>query len=208
MGNRLKIFINCPFDKDFREIFWAIVFTVDEFGHDSVTALDNVGGHDIRLFKIIEKIRDCDAAIHDLSMEKLDKKTKLPRFNMPLELGLFIGLTNEKGSGKLSEKRFLVLVNKNFSNQKFISDLNGIDVIEHKMDKLKAINSVRSFLSESLSGDEAKGHGYLRNKFEDFLVQLPEICKSKEFDYEDLTIQDFRIALKLYQASLIKIPLP
>jgi hypothetical protein len=47
-------------------------------------------------------ISGCKYSIHDLSRTELDKTTRLPRFNMPLELGLdlvvkgLVGLTNEK----------------------------------------------------------------------------------------------------------------
>ena len=36
-------------------------------------------------------IADCRYGIHDISRTELDRDSGLPRFNMPLELGIFLG---------------------------------------------------------------------------------------------------------------------
>jgi hypothetical protein len=41
-----------------------------------------------RIFKLIE---GCQFGIHDISRTELDTDSQLPRFNMPLELGMFLG---------------------------------------------------------------------------------------------------------------------
>ena len=41
--------------------------------------------------KIYGLIEECRYGIHDLSRTKLDEINALPRFNMPIELGLFLG---------------------------------------------------------------------------------------------------------------------
>jgi transcription initiation factor TFIIIB Brf1 subunit/transcription initiation factor TFIIB len=45
----------------------------------------------VRIEKIAGIIAACKFGIHDISRTELDPTTHLPRFNMPLELGLFLG---------------------------------------------------------------------------------------------------------------------
>ena len=44
--------------------------------------------YDLRLLKILCIIGECRLGIHDISRTELDAASGLPRFNMPLELGL------------------------------------------------------------------------------------------------------------------------
>jgi hypothetical protein len=84
------VFINCPFDADYRPIFNAIVFAVYDLGFVARCALEDDAG-DYRLSEIERIIEECRFGINDLSAVALDSVTRLPRFNMPLELGLFVG---------------------------------------------------------------------------------------------------------------------
>jgi len=54
-------------------------------------ALEVQDSSENRLKKILRIIGECQFAIHDISRTDLDKKHQLPRFNMPFELGLFMG---------------------------------------------------------------------------------------------------------------------
>ena len=45
----------------------------------------------VRIHKIYKLIRESRLGIHDLSRTELDCTTNLPRFNMPLEFGIFLG---------------------------------------------------------------------------------------------------------------------
>lgn len=48
-------------------------------------------GGQTRIDKLYGLIGECRYGIHDLSRTELDDVNQLPRFNMPLELGLFLG---------------------------------------------------------------------------------------------------------------------
>jgi hypothetical protein len=85
------VFINCPFDPSYRKVFDAIVFAVCALGFEPRCALDQDNGIEERLAKILRLIKNCQFGIHDLSYMKVDPGTKLPRHNMPFELGLFMG---------------------------------------------------------------------------------------------------------------------
>ncbi|MDX2164772.1 MAG: hypothetical protein SFW07_05065 [Gammaproteobacteria bacterium] len=85
-----NVFVNCPFDKKYQPFEDVIVFTVMCCGFKPRSAKESSASHN-RLFKIQKIIEECDFAVHDISRTELDKKNKLPRFNMPFELGLFLG---------------------------------------------------------------------------------------------------------------------
>jgi len=85
------VFINCPFDPSYRQIFDAIVFSVCLLGFEPRCALEQESGTEERLAKILKLIEKCPFGIHDLSYMKMDPRTRLARHNMPFELGLFLG---------------------------------------------------------------------------------------------------------------------
>jgi hypothetical protein len=85
-----SVFINCPFDDQYQPIFEAIVFGISACGFLPRCAKELPDGGDIRIDNICQLIRDCDYSVHDISRtEVADQPYQLPRFNMPLELGLF-----------------------------------------------------------------------------------------------------------------------
>lgn len=61
-----------------------------------------------RIEKIQDLIAECKYSIHDISRVDLDPLNNLPRFNMPLELGLDLGC-KRYGTSYHQEKVFLVL---------------------------------------------------------------------------------------------------
>jgi hypothetical protein len=56
------------------------------------SALEESDSSTIRLEKIFRLIKFCRFSIHDLSRTELSEHNGLPRFNMPLELGIFLGI--------------------------------------------------------------------------------------------------------------------
>ena len=93
------VFINCPFDASYRHLFDAIVFGVMALGFEPRCALERDTGTEERLRKIVEIIQSCQFGIHDLSFMRVDRSTKLPRYNMAFELGLFLGCCEFGGHG-------------------------------------------------------------------------------------------------------------
>src|SRR5882724_10055411 len=86
-----SVFINCPFDSQYGAIFYALVFAVHDCGYFARCALEVDDSGLVRIQKIEQIISDCRFGIHDISRVESDPQTQLPRFNMPLELGLFLG---------------------------------------------------------------------------------------------------------------------
>ncbi len=81
------VFINCPFDDEFKPLLRAMVFAIIASGHYPRCALDKTDGAEVRVSKIAAMIGECDWGIHDLSRVQVGVGG-LPRFNMPMELGL------------------------------------------------------------------------------------------------------------------------
>lgn len=103
-----SVFINCPFDTDYGALLDAVVFTVHDCGFVARTALELPDSGRTRLDRLVDLIASCRFGIHDLSRTELDPVNQLPRMNMPLELGLFLG-AQRYGTGRNRQKVTLVL---------------------------------------------------------------------------------------------------
>lgn len=99
-------------------------------GFIAQSALELSDGSQVRIDKIYQLIGECRFGVHDLSMTSLDPVTQLPRFNMPLELGIFLG-TKRFGSASYRQKRCLVLVEQQYAHQKYCSDIAGQELWSH-----------------------------------------------------------------------------
>lgn len=142
-----NVFINCPFDDHFGPLFDAITFAVVSCGFVARCALEIDDGSQVRIEKIYKIIGDCRYGIHDLSRTELDAEHLLPRFNMPLELGIFLG-AKRYGSERQRTKSALILDTDRFRFQKFISDIAGQDIKGHSGQIEHAVKHVRDWLSD------------------------------------------------------------
>ena len=132
-----NVFINCPFDDEYTPIFEAIVFTIQACGFRPICARSRLNSSDVRLQKIVDLIARCRYSIHDLSRTELDRVSTLPRFNMPLELGIDIGC-RAYGRGQRN-KSFLIFDRDRFRFQTYVSDIAGQDIADHGNDPNTAI---------------------------------------------------------------------
>lgn len=139
------VLINCPFDADYRPLFRAIVFAIFACGFRPRSALELDDGGFARLDKIMGIIGECRFGIHDLSRVELDPDCGLPRFNMPFELGLFLD-AKKFGGEDHARKRAMVLDCEPYRYQRFISDLNGMDISAHGGDPARLAGLVRDWL--------------------------------------------------------------
>jgi len=138
-----NVFINCPFDPAYKPLFDAIVFAVCDCGFVARCALEEDDGSQIRVQKIYDIISKCRLGIHDLSRVGLDRGSRLPRFNLPLELGAFLGAKYFGGSEQRT-KTCLILDTEKYRYQRFISDIAGQDIRAHGNDPRGIIPIVRN----------------------------------------------------------------
>lgn len=148
MSFQSNVFINCPFDDDYRPLLKALLFTVLYLGYKPRIS-QTQSSSDIRINQIKSYIKDSKFGIHDLSRCKALKAGDLPRFNMPYELGLDIGCL-EFGTRKLKTKKILILETERFHYQKVLSDIAGQDIQNHEDDPKILVRKIRNwFLSLS-----------------------------------------------------------
>jgi hypothetical protein len=81
-----SVFINCPFDDDYRPLFRALVFAIEACGFAPRCALEVDDSGETRAEKLVRLIRASRYGIHDISRTELNPEG-LPRFNMPYEFG-------------------------------------------------------------------------------------------------------------------------
>jgi hypothetical protein len=191
-----SVFINCPFDLAYRSMFRALMFAVYDCGFIVRSALEEDNAGEVRYTKILRIIRECKYGIHDISRVQLDRKTRLPRFNMPLELGLFLGA---KGFGETHHtvKSCLVLESDPFRYRAFCSDIAGQEVRAHFNSYRKAIAAVRDWLSNSVSHSVTIPSGsVIAGRFDRFERALPKWCERQGLVPAELTFRDQRILIE------------
>jgi hypothetical protein len=184
-----SVFVNCPFDNEYFDMFKAIIFTVTHCGFYVRCTLEESDSSKNRLSKIMDIISECRYSIHDISRTEIDATTSLPRFNMPLELGIFIG-AKKFGAGDHQTKQCLILDTQPYRYQKFISDISGQDIEDHNNDNKKVIRCVRNWLANK-SGDRRLCSGsIIYADYLKFLSDLPELCRKSTLDIQELTFCD------------------
>ncbi|MDR3516765.1 MAG: hypothetical protein P4M00_13185 [Azospirillaceae bacterium] len=119
-----SVFINCPFDPPYKPLLDAAVFAVLDCGFIPRCALEKSDSGTVRIEKIFRIIEDCKFGIHDISRTELDPDHRLPRFNMPFELGIFLG-ARHFGNGAQHAKECMIVDTESQRYQEFISDISG-----------------------------------------------------------------------------------
>lgn len=187
-----NVFINCPFDVDYQPLFYGIVFAVSDMGFRPRCAKDESNAGKGRIEKIQDFIAECKYSIHDISRVDLDPVNNLPRFNMPLELGLDLGC-KQYGKSYQQEKVFLVLDTEQYRYQKYISDLAGRDPAAHHDSEKEVIDDVRNWLRLELDPKLVKtpSGSLIYQRYQDFQLALPFICAKLSWDVTNLPFSDF-----------------
>lgn len=185
-----NVFINCPFSNDYQPIFRAILFAIYycEFRPRCAREVSNSSQN--RLAKIQQIIRESKFGVHDISVMELDPTTKLPRFNMPFELGLFFA-AKDFGSNRQKSKVALVIDSGDYRYRAALSDISGQDIASHEGHPEKAIHVVRDWL-DSCRGGSVGLHGgaHIVADYKLFLQNLPARSKKLHQDADALTYVD------------------
>ena len=136
-----SVFINCPFDEDYKPLFQAAAFTVTRCGYIVRCATEKDTSGEPRLQRILGMIQECRFGIHDLS-----RIHGYPRYNMPFELGLFVG-AKRYGRGAQDQKDYLVFERDPNTYDRFISDFSGHDAKFHENRPRLISKEIRDWLS-------------------------------------------------------------
>lgn len=195
---RNSVFINCPYEPSYSELFKAVFFTVIACGFNPVCALDeNDGG--TRLDKIKKIIKRCKYSVHDISLIKLDEDKKLPRFNMPFELGLDFGCKAYAGC-KFKKKNFLIFESSRHQLGIYLSDLAGCDPRCHNRQTKLEICEIRKWLNLATKTSKFRlpGENYIKKAFDLFLTKFPSICADMNVDVDSISHIDLLYTMKIW----------
>ncbi len=199
------VFINCPFDKDYRPLRDAVVFAVFACRLRPRCALESYNGGDSRMEKIVGLIGECQWGIHDLSLADWTKKGP-PRFNMPFEFGLFLG-AYRFGNVRQQRKSCIVFVRTKLRSHRSISDIAGHDPVAHANKPHQIIGEVRDWLNAGLQRLSAEAGGpvppprlpdgaMIAAQFDAFQRDLPRVCNRLELKKAKLTFTDYCEAVR------------
>ena len=183
------VFINCPFDRDYQPIFQAIIFAVFDCGFVARSALELNDSADVRIEKIARIIGECRYGIHDISRTELDRESQLPRFNMPLELGLFLG-ARRFGGGRHGKKSCLIMDTERYRFQMFISDIAGQDIMAHGNQPQRAVGNVRDWLNTESGRKTIPGGNTIWRRFERYRDRLPVMTERAGLELDEMTFND------------------
>ena len=188
--SRPGVFINCPFDAEYEKSFQAIVFAIWACGFKARCALEISDAAETRITKIERIIGDCRYGIHDISRTQLDEASQLPRFNMPLELGMFLG-AKRFGDVEQRKKKALIFDSQAYRYQMFISDLAGMDIIAHEDQPERIIADVRHFLFSVSKRTSIPGPVQLVQRYRDFVGALPGLVELLDLEPDRIGFPDY-----------------
>ena len=184
-----SVFINCPFDDEYLPLFDAMLFTILACGFLPKCALEHSDGAEVRIEKLYKLIGECGLSIHDLSRVQLSATSQLPRFNMPLELGIWLG-AKRFGDKKQKSKACLILDSEQFRYQKFVSDIAGQDPTPHSDDPLKVVRAIRDWLQSIRTDRRLPGGDHYASRFKVFLAVRPKLAEAAQLSEASLIYID------------------
>ena len=190
-GYNDRVFINVPFDRRYTKLFDALVFAVHDCGFEARCALEKDDGSQVRVEKLYQIIAECRYGIHDLSRVTLDSANRLPRFNMPLELGIFLGAKRFGGSQQ-ALKSGLILERDPYRYQIYCSDISGQDIRAHGNRAETAIGAVRNWLNTTRRKVAIPSSHRMTFRYFEFRRAMPAMCKEQKLDARELSFIDYR----------------
>ncbi|WP_085044002.1 hypothetical protein [Ensifer aridi] len=196
-GENRDVFVNCPFDTDYRQFFYAIVFTVIRSGFVARCALETDNAADNRFDKICRIIGECRYGIHDISRTEVDGNPPLPRFNMPLELGVFLG-AKKYGGAKHRNKSCIIFDREQYRFQRYISDIAGQDIHSHQGNVDRLIVELATWLRAQSGDVHVPGGVAISAEFAAFNLTLPAIYAARQLDPAEVTFGDFSAVVVQY----------
>ena len=195
-----SVFINCPFDAQYTKLLYALVFAVTDCGFVARCALEEDSSGVVRVHKILQMIKECRIGIHDISRTETSPSSKLPRFNMPLELGMFLG-AKEYGTPQQRQKTYLVLDKEPYRYKQFISDIGGQDIKAHQGKVEGVIKAVRNYLANLQPGVIIPGPANIQKRYQAFTAQLPALCRGVKIKKGELTFVDYCAFVETWLAN-------
>lgn len=160
-------------------------FTILACGYVPRCALDFSDSGTVRFQEIVRIITECSLSIHDISRVELDEQSRLPRFNMPLELGADLGL-RIAGPARQRARKSLILDAQKHRYDVTLSDISGMDIEAHDNDAGKIIKHVRDWLNANRGERPVlPGSAAISVDHEAYLQIAPDIINALRLDPHD-----------------------
>jgi hypothetical protein len=135
------VFLNVPYDEHYQPLFVALVGELAALGCEPTCALELADAGQGRLDRILDLVASCELSIHDLSRVQVSGRLRLPRFNMPFELGICCAVARLRGT-----HRYYVFEERPYRLQS-LSDLGGYDPQVHGGTQLGIVRSLLNCLA-------------------------------------------------------------
>lgn len=200
-----NVFINCPFDRAFAPLFDAVTFAVLDCGYTPRCTLEIHDSGQSRIDKIHDLIEQSRYGIHDISRTQPDAASRLPRFNMPFELGLFLG-AKRFGPARQRMKACLIIDRERYRYQKYLSDIAGQDVAAHHNNPRQVIVAVRDWLRPLTVGRQLPGGTEVTRRYSVFRKALPALCHRLKLDRRGLMFTDYTNLISLWLQEESRLP--
>ena len=121
------VFLNFPYDNRFGSLYLAYIVGLVDLGLTPVATL-GIPSNATRIDRIYDLIRSSRYSIHDLSRVQLSRTApRVPRFNMPFELGLAVAWARERPE----RHTFFIFESVPRRGHKSLSDMAGTDFSIH-----------------------------------------------------------------------------
>jgi hypothetical protein len=186
-----NIFINCPFDGQYKSILNPLLFTIVYLGFTPQIASQTTDSGEQRINKVLSLILKSRYSLHDLSRIRSQKRGEYFRLNMPFELGIDYGC-RRTSLGYLRRKRFLVLGVNSHDYKQALSDLGGVDAKSHGNDPQQAVLALRNWFGETVPLKKAPCASAIWEKFLDFSRYFYTERKKDGFSRQDLNMMPVR----------------
>jgi hypothetical protein len=177
-----EVFLNIPFAATHEYLYVALIAGLATLRLTPRCVLE-IPPQQNRLDRLFTLINECAYSIHDLSYVKLSGGSgpRVPRFNMPFELGMAVAIAKSQTAGQ--DHQFRMFEAKSYRLHKSLSDVLGHDPYIHQgraHGVLEALLNVFSHLPDAPDiADLRRVYRDLRRFREDRLAQ--DVFQPKPF---------------------------
>lgn len=182
-----NVFINCPFDEEYFHLLRPLLFTIICLGYNPRIASERLDSGETRIDKICELIKTSRYSIHDLSRLKSKEADEFYRLNMPFELGVEYGCRRFT-SGRLRQKRCLILEANKYDYARALSDISGVDIRSHENEPAQVMQVVRDWFVQTVGLRKVSSATKIRYRFYAFASDFYGARVAEGFSDEDLNM--------------------
>lgn len=200
----INIFINCPFDDDYKPMLQALIFTIVDCGFEPRIASERSDSGESRMEKIKKLIKESRYSIHDISRMEALREGDIPRFNMPFELGVDLGC-RDFGSGNLSKKKCLILEKDKHRYRKALSDISGNDIMSHDSSPETLVRVVRNWIYSNTEKKYISPGAKIWQLYNEFYSNFEISVQDSGFsekDIEEMSIIEFIYFIKVWKYNV------